>query len=81
MDRLIRIRAGGSSVFPDSCHAVEGIYEVFNLSSVRKQNFLLPSGCMRHIHAPGALGISSGLRRAQVGEGLLGDLGLPMVSS
>lgn len=30
VDRLIRIRAKGSSVFPDSCHAVEGIDEVFS---------------------------------------------------
>lgn len=30
MDRLIRIRAEGSSVFPDSSHAVEGIDEVFS---------------------------------------------------
>lgn len=64
MDRLIRIRAEGGSVFPDSCHAVEGICEVFNLSSVRKQNYMLPSGYVRHIHVPGALGTSSGLRRA-----------------
>lgn len=63
MDRLMRNGAEGSSVFQDSCHAVEGIY---NLSSVRKQNYVLFSGSVRHIHVPGALGISSGLRRAQV---------------
>lgn len=64
MDRLIRIGAEGSSVFQDSCHAVEGI-DI--LSSVRKQHYMLPSGSVRHIQVPGALGISSGVRRA-VGE-------------
>lgn len=61
MDRLIGTRAEVSSVFLDSCHAVEGIEK----SSVRKQNYMLPSSYVRHIHVPGALGTSSGLRRAQ----------------
>jgi hypothetical protein len=47
-------------------------------SSVRKQSYMLPSGCVRHIHVPEALGISSGLRRAQMWERPLGNLGKPM---
>lgn len=58
------IRAEGSPVIPDSFHAVEDTCEVFSLSLVRKESYILPSGFLRHIHILGALGISSGFRRA-----------------
>lgn len=67
MDRLIR--AEGNSIILDSFHAIEGTCEVFHLASVRKENYMLPSGFVRRIHIPGALGVSSGLRRPQVAEG------------
>lgn len=61
-----------NSIIPDSFHAIEGTCEVFNLSAVRKENYMLPSGFVRYIYIPGALEVSSGLRRPQVSEGTLG---------
>lgn len=72
MDRLIG--AEGNSIIPDSFHAIEGTFEVFNLSAA---TFRL---CEVHLY-PRSLGSQFRSQKASGVRRDMGSLEVPMVPS